>query len=267
MPDVSLLTTLHDVKGWSIEPLQDVENIFNACYDKRFVKVTKNTSKDVIKLLEATGWVIVPNRSNVGVEYISDSRRNLIQTGIEEDSEFMHLVDMDRVLHWALTYPDELRDVVKLLPNNDFIIYGRTTRAFNTHPQNQVETEALVNKVFSLIYGKYLDITSASRGLSLTAAETILKFSKGQFFDSDSEWPIIIFCKSDIPISYREVEGLEWETRIKRNEWILPNGKTIDIKEFYESNAESWVYRLMLAHRIAKAAQLTYEALRTNQFS
>jgi hypothetical protein len=44
--------------------------------------------------------------------------------------------------------------------------------------------------VFSLILGRDMDITDASRGISRNVAETILRYSRGRFFDS--EWPIIL---------------------------------------------------------------------------
>jgi hypothetical protein len=41
----------------------------------------------------------------------------------------------------------------------------------------------------------------------------------------------------------------------------LPGGKRVDVKDFYENNPESWVYRTMLAQRIAEAALGTYRKL------
>ena len=179
-----------------------------------------------------------------------------------DGSGSMHLVDMDRVLHWARYYPSELREIVGIIPRYGFLIIGRTKRAFRTHPSNQTETETIANKVFSLIYGREVDITSASRGVSRESAEIILRHSQGRFFDTDSEWPTILLCKSNIEIGYVEAEGLEWETRLKRQEMTMPNGRRVDVKEFYESNPESWVYRTMLAHRIARTALNTYRELK-----
>jgi hypothetical protein len=58
-----------------------------------------------------------------------------------------------------------------------------------------------------------------------------------------------------------EVEGLEWETRLKRSMMTLPDGRNLDTKVYNEKSPESWVYRLMLAHGIARAAYRTYKAL------
>jgi hypothetical protein len=262
MPRVSLVSTLHDSNGWSIKPLRDQAAFLEELYDRRVVVATKGTSLAVVDALESSGWVLVPPRSNVGVEFISDSRRRVLKAGLEGGADYMHLVDMDRVLHWAANYPDELRETVTQILASDFAIIGRTVRAFQTHPRNQVETEAIANRVFSLLYGKDVDITAASRGVSRDAAEIILRHSAGRFFDTDSEWPTILLCKSDLKIGYIEREGLEWETRLKREEMTLPDGRRVDVKEYYEQNPESWVYRTMLAHRIARAALSTYRVLK-----
>jgi hypothetical protein len=261
MPGVSLVSTLHDSIGWSVEPLKAQEKLLGELYDRRLVIVTKATNSMVIDALESTGWVLVTPKSNTGVEHISDSRRRVLKAGVEGGADFMHLVDMDRALHWATNYPEELRETVARIPEYGFTIIGRTVRAMQTHPKNQIDTEAIANRVFSLIYGHDVDITAASRGISKAAAEVILSFSQGRYFDSDSEWPTILLCKSRLKIGYAEAEGLEWETRLKREKMKLPDGRLVDVKEYYEVNPESWVYRAMLAHRIAEAALSTYRGL------
>ncbi len=263
MSGVSLVSTLHDSVGWSIEPLRKQATLLDELYDRRLVVVTKMTSARVIDALESSGWVLVSPRSNIGVDYITDSRRRVLRAGLGGVESHFHLVDMDRVLHWAANYPDELRQTVEQVPGSNFTIFGRTPRAFMTHPLNQIETEAIANKVFSLLFGRDVDITAASRGISRKAAETILQHSKGRFFDSDSEWPAILLCKTNFKIDYVEVEGLEWETRLKRDEMALPDGTRVDVKEYYEKNPESWVYRSMLAHMISRAALDTFRAMKS----
>jgi len=259
MPSVSLATTLHDSTGWTIQPLTETARLLDECYDNRLTVVTDRTRPEVLEALRETGWTIVEPRSRVGVQYITDSRRRVLRASLDLGSDFTHLVDMDRVLHWALSYPEELRRVVESIPGHDFLVLGRTRRAMDTHPRNQAETEALANKVFSLILGRDVDITAASRGISREAAETVLRHSRGRFFDSDSEWPTILHCLGH-EIGYAEVEGLEWETRLKRRMMTLPDGRALDSKEYYEANPESWVYRLMIAHRIARAAYMAQQA-------
>jgi hypothetical protein len=255
MSDVCLVSTLHDSIGWSLPPLERTAEYLNSIYSGKIVVTTERTTPAVTRALRDHGWTIVKPASSVGITYITDSRRRVLKTAIEMGFEYTHLVDMDRVLHWAYNYPEELKKATYSIPGKDFLVFGRTKRAMETHPRNQVETEALANKVFNLTLGVNMDITAASRGISRSAAETILRYSIGRFFDSDSEWPIILSLKK-FQIDYMEVEGLEWETRLKRDKLTFGD-KVLDVKEYYELNPESWVYRIMLAHRIARAAYNT----------
>jgi hypothetical protein len=262
MAGTTLITTLHDSTGWSLESIKTFSEFFKDIYERLIVVATEGTNPTVIEALQNSGWIIISLRSRVGVEHISDSRRRVLRAGLESGSDYMHLVDMDRVLHWAQRFPDELREVAGRIPRHGFLIIGRTRRAFLTHPRNQTETEVLANKVFSLIYGREVDITAASRGISKEAAETILRYSRGRFFDTDSEWPTILLSKSKVEITYIETEGLEWETYLKRRTMTFPDGRRVDLREYYENNPESWVYRTMLAHRIARAALDTFRDLK-----
>ena len=257
---VCLVSTLHDSVGWSPEPLERTTEILDRIYGGKITVVTKMTQTRVLQTLSKFGWTLVKPFSNVGMAQITDSRRRVLKAALENGFDYIHLVDMDRILHWASTYPKELEKVVNSIPGREFIILGRTRRAMETHPKNQVDTETLANRVFNLILGVDMDITAASRGISRSAGEVILRFSRGRFFDSDSEWPIILHC-NNFHLDYMETEGLEWETRLKR-EHMVASDRILDVKEFYESNPESWVYRLMLAHRISRVAYKTYHSLK-----
>jgi hypothetical protein len=263
MQETVLLTTLHDSSGWSINSITDTVNLLDDCYVKKIVLLTKSTKSTVIEALKASGWDVNTPKSEVGIEYISDSRKRLLEYGINSGFASFHLVDMDRLLHWAKAFPAELKKVAELIPQYSFLVLGRTIRAYDTHPLNQKDTECLPNKVVSLLCRKELDVTAGSRGVSSEAAEVIIKYSKGRYFDSDSEWPIIIQCKTNIEITYLEVEGLEWETPIKRTVMKLNDGRTVDVKDFNELNPESWVYRIMLANRISQCAYQTYHHIKS----
>ncbi|MBM3291583.1 hypothetical protein FJY84_02780 [Candidatus Bathyarchaeota archaeon] len=262
MQETILLTTLHDSSGWSINSITETVNLLDACYPKKIVILTKNTLPSVIEALKNSGWDVNTSRSEVGIGYISDSRKKLLEYGVKSGFTSYHLVDMDRLLHWAKTYPEELRKIANEIPKHKFLILGRTNRAYETHPINQKETECLPNKVVSLLCNQKLDVTAGSRGISSEAAEIIIQYSQGRYFDSDSEWPIIIRCKTKYEISFIEVEGLEWETLIKRSMMKLDNGSLVDVKEYNESNPESWTYRIMLANRISQCAYQTYQRLK-----
>ena len=134
MPSVSLATTLHDSTGWTLQPLSETAKILDECYDSHLTVVTVGTKPEVVEALRETGWTIVEPRSRVGVEHITDSRRRVLRASLERGSDFTHLVDMDRALHWALSYPEELRRVAASIPGHDFMIFGRTRRRRRPSP-------------------------------------------------------------------------------------------------------------------------------------
>ena len=76
--NVTLLSTLHDALGWSIEPLRETSKTLNNCYSRRFVIVTEGTSRTVIETLKELGWELCRIKAKVGVDHISDSRRSIL---------------------------------------------------------------------------------------------------------------------------------------------------------------------------------------------
>jgi hypothetical protein len=71
--------------------------------------------------------------------------------------------DFDRALHWIKTYPEELTQIVESPPDNDYVLIGRTKRAFQTHPKTQTMTEGIGNTLASkmLNFPETRDILSA----------------------------------------------------------------------------------------------------------
>ena len=122
-----------------------------------------------------------------GPEFIGDARRMVITLAGEGSRGHIHFSDMDRVLQWTGSHPDELRSVIRLIPRHEFLIIGRTQSALETHPRSQVETERLANRVCSLIIGQEIDVTAASRGLSCEAVALILRYSKAEDVRTNSE--------------------------------------------------------------------------------
>ena len=87
MCSVSLITTLHDSTGWTLQPLHDTAKLLDECYDNRITVVMDGTMPEVVKALRETGWVIVEPRSRVGVQYITDSRRRVLRASLEHGSD------------------------------------------------------------------------------------------------------------------------------------------------------------------------------------
>ena len=228
-----------------------------------FIIVTSATDLATIDELRRYGVTVeFQEGGGVGLEFISDARRQALRASVESGHIYTHFIEIDRLLQWIKTHPDELGSIVKQIPHHDFLIIGRTQRALDTHTRCQIKTERLANKVCSLILGQDVDITVASRGISKRASHIILKYSKARHVGTDSEWPIIIHCCSDFPIGYIAVEGMEFEAEVRHHDMVKEAGGIEAFKVIRDKNPESWLHRIRLAERISSTAISTYKSLK-----
>jgi hypothetical protein len=261
MDGVSLATYTHDPEGRLLEPIKERMPPLMKIYDGLFVVVTDETDSKVLEQLEGLGCTVAIQEDGVGYDRVGDARRMAISTAFEGRRGHVHFVDLDRVLLWAGSHLDELLRVVEEIPDHEFLIIGRTPHAMETHPVSQRETERLANKVASLVLGLGVDVTAASRGLSQNAMKTILKYSKAKSFGTDAEWPVIIHCKSDLPITYIEVDGLGFEDWLKLPDEVEAAGGLEEWKRAEDEDPARWLHRMRFAQMIAEAALTTYREL------
>lgn len=206
---------------------------------------SQDTSPETIRTLRDNGCKVeTQSRKGVG-----EARRDALRTAIQEKYRHIHLCDLDRALHWANTYPTELKHIQNAIPEHDFLILGRTPRALETHPKPQRVTESITNQVFALIFGS-IDVNTASRGISRNAAEIILRYSQAPGFETDVEWPLIIRLKSNLNIGYMEVQGLEYETHIKYSEEVQNVGGLQNWKRKLERDPNEWLKRVNIDQRM-----------------
>jgi len=261
MDGVSLATYTHDPEGRLLDPIKERMPPMMKIYEGLFVVVTDETDGRVIELLEGIGCTVVIQEDGVGHDRVGDARRMAISAASEGGRGHVHFVDLDRVLRWAGSHLDELRRVVGEITDHEFLIIGRTPSAMETHPVSQRETERLANKVASLVLGQEVDVTAASRSFSQGATKTILEHSKAKSFGTDAEWPVIIQCRSDLPISYIEVDGLGFEDWLKLLDEVDAAGGLKEWKRAEDEDPARWLHRMRLAQMIAEAALATYREL------
>lgn len=262
MLDVAWVCNVHDPEGRLTESLRPHLPSFSRIYSGMYVVYTVATHEDMLEELREHGCVVELQRGGgVGVEFIGDARRQALRASVRNGHRHSHFVEIDRIVMWEETHPDELRDIVELIPKHDFLVVGRTEGAFETHPRSQAETERWANKVCSLLVGREIDITAASRGISREAAEIVLRYSKARYAETDSEWPIIIHRRSQMPIEYVEVDGLEYEDWMRYREEVERAGGLEEWKRGIDGNPERWMHRIRCAKGIAETAISTYDAL------
>lgn len=257
MNKIALICLIRDPKGTFITPIKEHSYRLIEIYPETTIIASQDTSPDTIRALRENGCQ-VKTQSGKGV---GEARRDALRTAIQNKFEYIHLCDLDRALHWTNTYPAELKHIKNVIPEHDFLILGRTPRAFETHPEPQKMTESLTNQVFSFIYKQPIDVNTASRGVSYKAAEVILRYSHASGFETDVEWPLIIKLKTNLNLGYMEVEGLEYETHIKCPEEIRKAGGLQNWKRMLERDPNEWLRRVNIARRMIETAIRTQEKL------
>lgn len=235
---IGLLTVTHDQSGKNIELLNELHEEFEKIYGELFITISEESSDKLVKEFEKTQFKIniIPKKG------AADARREVVKFGLSGTSEYYHYCDFDRLLTWGKNYLGELKNIMKIIPDSDYLILGRTERAFNTHPRAWIETEKITNTICSLELNKEVDITAGSCSFSRECAKYISKYSKDKM--TDSEWAMIIYRIAKLGVDYRAVEGLEYHEETNGIDKIV-------------SNAEEWAVRLKLSHIISESALKT----------
>ena len=229
-----LITTVHDPYMKLINDIKRYTPILNKLFDEIYICISDETNARVTD-------IYTNNYSNVKViekKGAADARRNVLKFAISEikiDQLIMYC-DFDRVITWIKLYPKELFEVISNFNNSfdkDYIVVGRTEKAFDTHPSSWKDTEIITNKMSSLAFGiENLDITAGASIFTLRAGKIIAISSKHSH--TDCEWPKIIYDDSGI-IGEIKVDGLSY-IEINRANTIS------EIQEYYD--------RLVLSKKI-----------------
>jgi len=177
-----------------------------------------------------------------------------LQRAVERSADAIQYADLDRLLRWVETREDEWRAIASRIPGVDCLVIGRSPRAYATHPQAIVATEAISNHVVSSFLGSSMDVSAGSKGFSRRAAECILANTRPQpALGTDAEWPLVLH-KSGFWVEYTEADGLDWESADQYQEKAADASDQRRAAEAYDSNPKHWDYRVRVAMEIVDAA-------------
>jgi len=184
-----------------------------------YVAYTPRTQPQLIKRLQSEGYGTIKAGSTVVSAYQAALRRPL------NDEDNILYCDFDRALHWIKNYPDELKALAQSPLDNDYILIGRTSRAFLTHPETQVTTERIGNIVASKTLGftETRDILGTTWIMTPEMASMILRREAVNKFGFYTDWPMTLWRSAKKPL-YLEREGLEWETPDRYQDEIRSQG-------------------------------------------
>ena len=248
MSSTTLALTFHDPPGRMYEQLRQMLPVVCEIFGAIVVEATDVSQGPALDVLRAAGADIHLGEARGGLAMLGKARRRVMQHALAFDGATIMYCDTDRVLHWAMRYPDELREVVSQLGRYDFTVLGRTSRAYDSHPRVQRDTEAIVNHVYATISGNRWDVTAAARGCTRRAAERLVAGATDDTVGVDGTWPLWAQREGDLDVGYRETEGLEFETGDRFEAEVLAAGGLTAWIAGLDADPRLWEERLDLAH-------------------
>ena len=228
------------------------------------VNASPETAPQALDLLRGAGAQVeqTPRMFVEGVAQMGAIRRAVVGQALRMGAVWLFYCDGDRLLHWAERYPDELTAALARIPAHDCTIFGRTARAFASHPHTQVATEQIINNVFAAISGQDWDVTAAARGLSRRAAQAIVDGCAEDSFGVDAAWPLFLLRHGGFTLAEVKTEGLEFETAAQYEREVAAAGSEAAWKHRIDGDARRWAFRLTVA-RLEVAAMIPYQRPQT----
>lgn len=250
---ITLACTHHDPEGRLRNQAERIAPVLQRIFYGIVVRATDRTPDDALLPLMQTG-AHIHRAPSCGHLRLGRARREALRLGLEAGAHHVLFCDLDRALHWAEYYPAELASVAGLIPAYDFLILGRTPRAFDSHPRAQCDTEAIVNRVFAQVSGQEWDITAAARGISRRAATAILDACPDETIGTDVSWTLFLQRTGLYAIGAVETEGLEYETADRFPEEVAAAGGIDAWKARIDADPREWALRLEIARIEVEAA-------------
>jgi hypothetical protein len=177
-----------------------------------------------------------------------------LQKALETSSAFIQYADMDRLLRWVETRPDEWRQMLVLIPEVDCLIFGRTEQAMLTHPQALITTEKASNRVVSYFLKQEMDVSAGSKSFSRSAAQYLVDHgSPDNSIGTDAEWPILL-SRAGFQLEYIPVTGLDWESADQFKLKAATPEEQKKAAQEYDSDPAHWARRVDIAAEIIRVA-------------
>jgi hypothetical protein len=224
----------------------------------RFERMCRMLSEVYSEIVIATPQVINPGdldyirslatRPNIHIVVSpgpAHSRDLSLQRALDTSATYIHYADMDRLLRWVETRPQEWRQTVEALQASACLIIGRTEAALRTHPQSMQLTERLINQVFAHVLGRTFDLCAGSRGFIRAAAQFVVAHSTpGRW--SDAEWAVLLH-RAGFELDQTDVNGLDWETADRYRSHAADADTQRQLATEYDRDPNHWALRVKIA--------------------
>lgn len=259
--NVCLAAVGHDPQGRWAGHLEAADPLLGNLYPTKLVSLTEKTHHTTIDTALALGWKVDVEELPVG-----SARFAVIRRGLETDCNFINLWDGDRVLYAAIYGEEELRDIVKRIPQYDFFMAGATPEAIATHQPSMTVWE----RVKSWALGNYLGIegdiaTRGCFGFSREYANFLLQHEYSRGDDTDGLFAILslafrkLIATGQLQSTGRDTIGYcEYTQATSYEGWIyggLTQEESVSRKNTYGDftrRAESVIRAIVLAQAIGR---------------
>lgn len=250
MRNCILASTLHDPNLILMKLMKPILGLIKALFLEKIVCCTPTTRIEVKELLKREGFKVFVGISDGQVGNYKLAIKNALDCIKNSDFQKIFYIDFDRLIHWINTYPDELSNILTNNLSVEYLHFGRTPRAFKTHPPTQTETERIINEFGSKIlnFSDIKDLISVCFIISKKMGEQILRMENKTVTGFYSSWPIKLWSIAESK-KYVEVEGLEWET---------PDQFETEIKEMGYKN---WLMKFQSANEWKKRVKFLHDGL------
>ncbi|TFG15861.1 MAG: hypothetical protein EU535_00460 [Promethearchaeota archaeon] len=247
LKNIILSSTIHDPDLKFKNLINPVLSLIKEFFETRIVCCTPVTNDALISFLLEEGFIVIKGEKLRQFDIYKLAIEHSLKQIKDPNLEKIFYIDFDRLIHWLSNYPNELAYLLEKNNDVDYLHIGRTTRAFETHPSTQKDTEGIINEIGSRILGfsEKKDIISVCFLISKALGECIIEMKNETATGFYSSWPIIFWNLAESK-RYVEVEGLEWETPDQFKEEIDEQGYQKWLKNF--QSAEEWKKRVTLLH-------------------
>ena len=180
-------------------------------------------------------------------------RHEALRLAVASGAAAIEYVDMDHLIRWIETMPDEWYKVTETAARTPFLVIGRSPQAYSTYPLAIRETERSINSILSRILGQEMDLCVGARGMSRDVAGMVQRESTSvEAFCADTEWPAIAF-RCGVGLTYVEADGLDWETADRHQDTAADAVRQSQLAAQYDREPENWSYRVRSAEAMIKS--------------